>query len=59
MKASTRNQARGKFHEVKGSAKERMGRATNNPRMEIEGNDEKTTGKVQKKIGQIEKVVED
>jgi uncharacterized protein YjbJ (UPF0337 family) len=31
---------------------------TNDPDLEAEGLDEKITGKVQKKIGQMEKVVE-
>jgi uncharacterized protein YjbJ (UPF0337 family) len=48
----------GKFHEVKGEIKERAGKATNNPSLENEGTDEKTAGKVQKKIGQVEKVLE-
>jgi uncharacterized protein YjbJ (UPF0337 family) len=58
MKASTTDQAKGKFHEVKGAVKEKAGQATNNPNLEAEGQDEKTGGKVQKKIGQIEKVFE-
>ena len=31
MKQSTKDKARGTFHEVKGKAKEKVGRATNNP----------------------------
>jgi uncharacterized protein YjbJ (UPF0337 family) len=31
---------------------------TDNPELETEGRDEKFTGKVQKKIGQVEKVFE-
>lgn len=57
MKPSTHDQAEGKFHEVKGAVKEKAGKVTKNPRLEEEGADEKTTGKVQKKIGQVEKVV--
>ena len=56
MKRSTTDQAKGKVHEVAGSAKEKMGRATNNPRLTAEGQDQKLGGKVQKKVGQIEKV---
>ncbi len=59
MKQSTKDQARGKFHEVKGKVKEKVGRATNNPRLEDEGQDENVVGKVQKKVGQVEKVLED
>jgi uncharacterized protein YjbJ (UPF0337 family) len=59
MKQSTKDQAKGKLHEVKGEVKEKIGRATNNPRLAAEGQDEKIGGKVQKKIGQVEKVLED
>jgi uncharacterized protein YjbJ (UPF0337 family) len=59
MKQSTKDQAQGKFHEVKGKVKEKVGRAANNPRLEDEGHDEKVIGKFQKKVGQVEKVLED
>ena len=55
MKQSTRDKAKGTFHEVKGKVKEKVGRATNNPDLEAEGTGEKIGGKVQKKIGQAEK----
>jgi uncharacterized protein YjbJ (UPF0337 family) len=55
-KNSTRDQAKGAEHEVKGKIKEKVGRVINNPELEEEGQDEKTVGKVQKKVGQIEKV---
>jgi uncharacterized protein YjbJ (UPF0337 family) len=57
MKRSTKDKARGKFHEVKGRVKEKVGRATNNPDLEAKGQVEKIGGKVQKKIGQVEKVL--
>ena len=57
MKSSTKDQAEGKFHEVKGKIKEKAGKATHNPNLENEGASEKTAGKVQKKIGQVEKVL--
>jgi uncharacterized protein YjbJ (UPF0337 family) len=56
MKESTRDQIKGKAHEVKGAVKEKVGRATGNPKQESEGLDEKTSGKMQKKVGQVEKV---
>jgi uncharacterized protein YjbJ (UPF0337 family) len=59
MKSSTKDQAKGKFHEVKGKIKEKVGKATKNPNLENEGATEKTVGKVQKKIGQVEKVLGD
>ncbi len=59
MKNATKDEAKGKFHEVKGAVKEKVGRATHNPALEDEGRDEKTAGKVQKKIGQVEKVLDE
>jgi uncharacterized protein YjbJ (UPF0337 family) len=59
MKNSTKDQAEGTLHEVKGKVKEKLGHATNNPRLQNEGTDEKVGGKIQKKIGQVEKVLED
>ena len=56
MKNSTKDQAQGKMHEVKGKVKEAVGRATNNPNLVEEGQDENVAGKVQKKVGQVEKV---
>jgi uncharacterized protein YjbJ (UPF0337 family) len=58
MKDSTKDKVQGKVHEVKGALKERAGRATKNPALEDEGTDEKLTGKIQKKVGDIEKVFE-
>jgi uncharacterized protein YjbJ (UPF0337 family) len=58
MKASTKDQLQGKVHEVKGKIKEQAGIATKNPNLMGEGQDEKLGGKIQKKIGQIEKVFE-
>ncbi len=58
MKPSTENEIAGKVHEVKGKLKEKVGQMTNDPDLEAEGFGEKITGKVQKKIGQVEKVIE-
>jgi uncharacterized protein YjbJ (UPF0337 family) len=58
MTPSTKDQAQGAFHEVKGKVKEKAGQLTNNPSLVAEGQDEKLAGKVQKKVGQIEKVLE-
>jgi uncharacterized protein YjbJ (UPF0337 family) len=57
MKASTKDQAEGKFHEVKGKVKETAGHLTNNPDLETDGTAEKLAGNVQDKIGQLEKVL--
>jgi uncharacterized protein YjbJ (UPF0337 family) len=56
--SSTKDEIKGKLHEVKGTIKEKLGQATNNPDLEDEGKAEHITGKVQKKAGQIEKVLE-
>ena len=58
MKQSTKDKAKGKFHEVKGEVKETVGRATNDADLEAKGQVEKIGGKVQKKTGQVEKVLE-
>jgi uncharacterized protein YjbJ (UPF0337 family) len=57
MKPSTQDKTEGKFHEVKGRIKEEIGKATNDPDVEVSGNAEKNAGKVQKWIGGVEKVV--
>jgi uncharacterized protein YjbJ (UPF0337 family) len=58
MKDSTKDKLQGKVHEVKGTVKEKIGRATNNPDLEDEGTDEKVGGKIQKKVGQVEELLE-
>ena len=58
MKPSTNDRIKGKFHELKGAAKETAGQVTNNPNLEAKGQAEKLAGKVQKKVGQVEKVFE-
>jgi uncharacterized protein YjbJ (UPF0337 family) len=59
VKQSTKNVARGKANEIKGKVKEKAGRMTNNPRLEDEGTDQRIGGKVQRKVGQVQKVLED
>ncbi len=58
MKQSSKDQAKGKLHEVKGKVKEKVGRAINDPNLAEEGQDENVAGKVQKKLGQAERVFE-
>lgn len=58
MKPSTEDKVEGKIHEVKGTVKENLGKLTNNPDLEAEGTAERVTGKVQQKIGQVERVIE-
>jgi uncharacterized protein YjbJ (UPF0337 family) len=47
----------GKLYEVKGKIKEEIGKATNDPNLEVSGKAEKKDGKVQKWIGRAEKAV--
>ena len=58
MTQSTNDQVKGKFHEVKGGVKEKVGQVTDNPKLEAEGKVEKLAGKIQTKVGEIEKVLE-
>ena len=57
MKPSTKDRAEGKLHEVKGRIKEEVGKATNDPNLEVSGKKEKKAGKVQEWIGRAEKAV--
>jgi len=42
----------------RGIVKQKAGQVTNNPNLETKGQGEKLAGKVQKKVGQIEEVLE-
>lgn len=57
MKSSTKDQAEGTFHEVKGAVKEIAGKLSDNPKLQAEGTSEKIAGKVQEKVGQFKKVL--
>jgi uncharacterized protein YjbJ (UPF0337 family) len=57
MKESTKDQIAGKLHEAKGAVKEKAGELTNNPDLQDKGTAEKAGGKVQKKVGEVEKVI--
>jgi uncharacterized protein YjbJ (UPF0337 family) len=58
VKQSTKDEIQGNLHEAKGAVKEKAGQVINNPNLAAEGQIEKLAGKVQKKGGQIEKVLE-
>ena len=58
MSDSLKDKLEGTGHEVKGAVKEAVGHATNKPDLESEGIAEKAAGKVQNKVGDIEKVFE-
>jgi len=49
MKSSTRDEAEGKLHQVKGKIKEVAGKLSDNPELEAEGTDEKIAAKFRKK----------
>jgi uncharacterized protein YjbJ (UPF0337 family) len=58
MKPSTENKIAGNVNEVKGKIKEKVGELTNDPNLEAEGVGEYIVGNAQKKIGQVQKIVE-
>lgn len=57
MKSSTKDNAEGKMHQVKGKIKETVGKAVGNNDLEAEGKVEKLGGKVQENLGKAEKIV--
>jgi uncharacterized protein YjbJ (UPF0337 family) len=59
MKPSTKDNAEGKMHQVKGKVKETVGKIVKNRNLESEGKVENLKGKVQEKIGEIEKIAGD
>ncbi len=58
MKSSTKDNAEGKLHQVKGTIKEVAGIIVGNEDLEAEGKNENLKGKVQEKLGQIKKVMD-
>jgi uncharacterized protein YjbJ (UPF0337 family) len=58
MKKSVKDKIEGKAHELKGAIKEKLGNAVDNPDLESEGQAEKIAGKLQQKVGDVEKIVE-
>jgi uncharacterized protein YjbJ (UPF0337 family) len=58
MKSSTKDKIKGAFRETKGKVKEKAGKATGDPGLRDRGTAEKAGGKVQRKIGDVEKVFE-
>ena len=59
MRESTKDRTKGKAKEIKVGAKEKIGRATRNRDLEAQGRMERIRGRVRRKIGEIEKVLED
>jgi uncharacterized protein YjbJ (UPF0337 family) len=56
-KPSTKDQLEGNLHDLKGKVKQKAGQIVNDPNLEAEGEAEKIAGKIQKKIGEVEKVL--
>ena len=56
MKNSTKDQAAGAAKDLKGQAKEAVGKAAGDPQVRDEGRADQVEGKVQKKVGEIKKV---
>lgn len=56
MKSSTKDKIRGGINEAKGKVKEETGKVSGNRDLRDRGTAEKTGGKIQRKIGHIEKV---
>ena len=54
MKISTRNQAKGIFHIVKGTAREFAGKISSNTMLGVKGKFERFTGNVQRKVGKTQ-----
>jgi hypothetical protein len=56
MKASTNDAVKRKFREVKGETNEKLRKLTHDPT--LEGNDENKVGRIERKIGPSEQVLE-
>jgi uncharacterized protein YjbJ (UPF0337 family) len=57
MKSRKRDKTEGNLHEAKGKIKEVVGNAVGNSDLEADGKKEQLAGKVQKKIGELKKIV--
>ena len=57
MKPSTKDQIKGAGKEIKGGVEKEAGKAMGRRDIEDKGRADKTAGKVQKKVGQVEKVL--
>lgn len=58
MKPSTKNQAAGTAKSIAGKVKATTGKAIGNPRLQARGKADQVEGHLQKKVGQIEKVLD-
>ena len=58
MTQSTKDQLEGTLHKAVGAVKETAGNILDSESLKTEGQDEHLAGTVQKKVGEIEKVLE-
>ena len=58
MEDSTKDKVKGNINQASGTAKKKLGQATDDPELQEEGTGEEVKGKVQKKVGDIKKVFE-
>jgi uncharacterized protein YjbJ (UPF0337 family) len=58
IRRSTKDKREGAFRELKGKLKQKVGQLTNDPALEAKGLGEKISGKIQKKFGDLERIVE-
>lgn len=58
MLNSTRQQLEGQAREEEGAARQKAGEVTHDPELESEGRSEKIAGIVQKKLGQLEALID-
>jgi uncharacterized protein YjbJ (UPF0337 family) len=56
IRRSTKERAKGRAQEVKGSAKEKIGTKMGRPDIQDRGTAERVQGKVQRKVGEIRRV---
>ena len=58
MNTGTKDEVKGTAHEVKGAIKATTGKVTGNSKLEGEGHVENAAGKLQKKVGEVEKAID-
>jgi uncharacterized protein YjbJ (UPF0337 family) len=57
MNTGTKDELKGMAHKVKGAVKATTGKLTGNSKLEAEGHAENAVGKVQTKVGEVEKKI--
>jgi uncharacterized protein YjbJ (UPF0337 family) len=58
IRRSAKNEGQGALKDLKGKIKQKAGRAANRPDIHDEGTADRAEGKVQRKVGQIQRVFE-